>query len=179
MGNILDAYKAMVETSNDDNNLPDNFSGSENFDQEAYKTALEEMRRKIDEYDKHGTINGEVVKIKDLGDGMPDMADKTESVPEIDDETTILTMFKNDYKDTPEDELKTIKEECVPVVVRAFCPKCGKEIISTAPVMFNPYTLQKICKYDCECGWKANLEFAYPRILFRNQNGEEFDCYSK
>ena len=64
------------------------------------------------------------------------------------------------------------------VVKRAYCPKCGKEIVSKTPVMFNPFTFEKICKYDCECGFKANLAYAYPRLVVVDENGEEVNVFT-
>lgn len=75
-----------------------------------------------------------------------------------------------------------LKIETVPVTVKlikAYCPKCGKEIISDTPIMFNPFTKQKICMYKCECGYEENIEYAYPRVVFVDDNNNEYEAYAK
>lgn len=66
-----------------------------------------------------------------------------------------------------------------PRLIRAFCPKCGKEIFNDAPVMFNPFSHQKVNMYKCECGFEANLEYAYPRVVFVDENNKEYNAYTK
>lgn len=58
-------------------------------------------------------------------------------------------------------------------VRRAYCKKCGKEIVCQVPSMFNPFTLEKQANYKCECGEMLNLDHAYPRIVFLDENNEE------
>mgnify|MGYP002624297620 CR=1 FL=1 len=77
---------------------------------------------------------------------------------------------------TDNDKLKT--EKVTVSVIRAYCPNCGKEIVSKFPIMFNPYTGEKIGRYDCECGFKANLDYAYPRVAYFNENGEEIKAFN-
>lgn len=178
MANILDAYREDLEKSGEhiNNDLPENSLQGDNFDMEAYVSRLKEMREQIDEYDKHGTIEGKAVSIEESEESA-----KNDPYGEYikDGDEEFLNIFRNEYKDFPETELKTVKEELKPVVIRAYCPECGEEIVSTAPVMFNPFTLEKICKYDCKCGWKANLEFAYPRVVFVTESGDEIQAYAK
>lgn len=79
-------------------------------------------------------------------------------------------MFKNNL----------IKEENVPsiTVKRAYCEECGEELISAIPPMFNPYTLERICKHTCKkCGKEYNLEYAYPRLVIKDNNGNEIPAY--
>lgn len=72
-----------------------------------------------------------------------------------------------------------IFDEDVKVVVRhAKCPVCGRELISTSPVIFNPFTKEKIAKHDCECGYKCNLDYAYPRVVFINNENKEVNAFS-
>mgnify|MGYP003547409827 FL=1 len=84
------------------------------------------------------------------------------------------------YKKFHENELKIENiTDFTPVVKRAYCPQCGKEIINDFPVVFNPYTFEKFCKYDCTCGWYANLDYSYPRLVAKLNNGEEIEVFVK
>lgn len=58
-------------------------------------------------------------------------------------------------------------------VIHAVCPECGAELVSKFPPMFNPYTQERQCIHHCVCGKKYNLEYAYPRLAFYNENDEE------
>ena len=91
--------------------------------------------------------------------------------------------FHNEYKKISENELKNlslIKSENVTTkVVRAYCPKCGKELISKSPTIFNPFTLEKISKHECDCGFKANLEHAYPRIAYFDEENNEVKAFAE
>lgn len=64
------------------------------------------------------------------------------------------------------------------VVKRVKCPQCGRELISTTPVIFNAFTQEKIAKHDCECGFKCNLEYAYPRVAFVDSENNEIKAFS-
>lgn len=59
------------------------------------------------------------------------------------------------------------------MVKRVYCPNCGKELINNYPPMFNPFTHEKQCIHECECGVKYNLEYSYPRIMFLDENDKE------
>lgn len=84
------------------------------------------------------------------------------------------------YKKYHENELKIENiTDFTPIVKRAYCPQCGKEIINDFPVVFNPYTFEKFCKYDCTCGWSANLDYSYPRLVAKLNNGEEIEVFVK
>ena len=78
-----------------------------------------------------------------------------------------------------ENSLKTEYVKVTPMVKKAYCPECGKEIVSNAPTMFNPFTLEKNNPYKCECGWKADLEYSYPRVVFVTDNGTQIEAYAK
>lgn len=56
---------------------------------------------------------------------------------------------------------------------RAYCKKCGAEIVCKVPSMFNPFTLEKQANYKCDCGEMYSLDHAYPRIVFLDENGDE------
>lgn len=166
----------------------------------ADEDTMEEIKKQqamMDEYDKYGTINGEKfqIKVNTTGDEFPDGiyydCEKHASIDDYSDgelvgeemspEDLVVKTFNNEYKKYHEEDLTIIKSnDYEPVVIKAYCPECGKEIISTSPVIFNPYTLDKICRYDCECGWKGNLDYAYPRFVMRNKNtGDEIEVYAK
>ena len=66
------------------------------------------------------------------------------------------------------------------LVKHVFCEECGEELISKTPQLFNPYTLESICKHTCsKCGKVYNLQHAYPRIIFLNNNGEEIPAFTR
>ena len=177
---ILDAYRADIEVNGNSSHnydLPENTTMSEDYDKEGYKSALDEIRRKMDEYDNKGTIDGNNVEINDVTEehGEDPYKDFIKS-----DEDLVLQKFMEEYKFTSESSLKTTKQEVKPMVIRAFCPVCGEEIANEVPVLYNPFTLKKVVKYECKtCNWKANLEYTYPRVVFVTAEGEEIACYGK
>lgn len=66
------------------------------------------------------------------------------------------------------------------VVKHAYCKECGEELISNVPPMFSPLTFEKVCKHTCtKCGKVYNLEFAYPRLAFINNKGEEIPAFTR
>lgn len=96
------------------------------------------------------------------------------------DPNDIKNVFENMIKLT-EDELRDkdrITEETVtPYVKHAYC-ECGEELIATAPPMFNPYTLQKICKHICKkCKKTYNLDYSYPRVIYKNNENKEINAF--
>lgn len=78
-----------------------------------------------------------------------------------------------------ENKLKTEYVKVTPMVKKAYCPKCGKEIVSRGPVMYNPFTFESSCPYTCQCGWQGDLEYAYPRVIFVEDNGTQIEAYAK
>lgn len=148
---LLDDYKKMVEEyeKNLNNNAP--VDGIEMTDEEMkmYEKKLNEMREKIKN-----------------DDCMIDC--------EKDCNTEIKALSK--YK---EEDLKIEYVKVTPMVKRAYCPECGKEIINRGPVMYNPFTFEKTCPHTCECGWKGDLEYAYPRVVFVAENGTQIEAYAK
>lgn len=99
------------------------------------------------------------------------------------DPNDMMNAFYNEYPKVTEEELvkgNYIKDEEVkPMVRRVYCPKCGKELVSNSPLLLNPYTGERIAKHECECGYKANLDYAYPRICFVDNNNNEVIAYSR
>ena len=59
--------------------------------------------------------------------------------------------FMIEYPRVTENELDsnnaTVIDNDVKIIVkRAYCPNCHREIISKVPLLFNPYTMEKIAK---------------------------------
>lgn len=99
------------------------------------------------------------------------------------DPNDVMHVFYNQYPKVSEMEMFReghIKDETViPMVRHAYCPNCGKELISNSPLLLNPYTGERIAKHECTCGYKANLDYAYPRMYFVDNNGDEVMAYSR
>lgn len=77
---------------------------------------------------------------------------------------------------------KLINNEMVEKVIvkHAYCEECGEELISNAPPLFNPFTFERVCKHTCaKCGKIYNLEFAYPRLAFIDNKGEELPAFTR
>ena len=77
-----------------------------------------------------------------------------------------------------EAELNTERIEVRPVVISAFCPHCGREI-KTHYAMYNPFTLERVVRYDCECGLHAELDKTYPHVVFMDAENNEYNAYCK
>ena len=91
------------------------------------------------------------------------------------DPANVYRKFHDTYKKIKESDLVT-KDEAVKVVVRkAYCPNCGKEIVSKFPIMINPYTNERIGRYDCVCGEMINIEYSYPRTVYLDDSGNEIN----
>lgn len=148
---LLDDYKKMVEEDEKNLNNDAPVDGIEMTDEEMkmYEKKLNEMREEIKNNDC-------------MDDGKND----------CDTEIKPLSKYK-------EEDLKTEYVKVMPMVKRAYCPECGKEIISRGPVMYNPFTFEKTCPHKCECGWKGDLEYAYPRVVFVTENGTQIEAYAK
>ena len=149
---------------------------------EDYKKQLEEDRKKEN---SNFDING-------ISDDLPEgfnidpvnMEDVMEEVRNINDSPydmeNIYKKFHDEYVKISEKELTTVLDEDIKVGIKhAYCPKCGRELVSKAPTVFNPFTFEKISKHECECGFKCNLEYAYPRIVYVNSNGEEIKAFNE
>lgn len=93
--------------------------------------------------------------------------------------------FQDEFVKITEEELdkeyssNIVYTEPKVLVKRFMCPKCGKEIISKAPVIYNPFNLEKIARHECECGFKCNLDFAYPRLMVLDSDGKEIEAYPR
>lgn len=70
------------------------------------------------------------------------------------------------------------EEEIDRITVKHFyCSECGEELVSKAPPMFNPFTMERICLHECKCGKRYNLDYAYPRFVMYNKEGKEIKAY--
>ncbi len=78
-----------------------------------------------------------------------------------------------------EKDIDITRHNVTPVVIRAYCPKCGKEIVSNSPTLYNPFSLEKVNMYKCDCGFEGNLEYAYPRVVFVDENNNDINAYCK
>lgn len=159
---ILDEYMKQreIDSENIDNNVPIDGIKMSDEDYDRYCIRLNEIRKEIDESEKIYNPSTNENKNTFTDDVM-------------------MSMFNMSYNKTTESELNVVSDEVRPVIKRAYCPKCGNEIISMSPVIFNPFTMERICRYDCKCGWKANLDYAYPRVVFVDNDNNEFDAYAK
>lgn len=108
-------------------------------------------------------------------------SEKEQLIKEIkrirEDPNDIANRFHNEYKSISENDLDikglTSEIKVSVKIKRAFCPNCGKELISKSNPINNSYNVERIAKHECECGYKANLEYAYPRVMFIDENGVE------
>lgn len=114
---------------------------------------------------------------------MDDIEEYKKKLDELrNDENDMEMQFKKyaeTYKNVGEADLKTEVFNPVVAVKRAYCPECGREIICQHPVMFNAWTGEKIVRYDCECGAKMNLEFAYPRVIYLDNEMKEMKVWGE
>lgn len=112
-------------------------------------------------------------------------SEKEQLIKEIkrirEDPNDMVNRFHNEYKSISENDLDirglTSEINVTVKIKRAFCPNCGKELISKSNSINNPYNGERIAKHECECGYKANLEYAYPRIMFIDENGLEINGF--
>ena len=156
MGSILDNYKKQLEE--------DRLNENENFEIPSFDDDIADGLSK--NVDKEAIAK----KVKELREDPNDMENQ-------------FKKFMIEYPRITEKELDsnnaTVIDNDVKIIVkRAYCPNCHREIISKVPLLFNPYTMEKIAKYDCPCGAKFNFEHSYPRIIYLNSKGEEIKVFA-
>lgn len=156
MGSILDNYKKQLEE--------DRLNENENFEIPSFDDDIADGLSK--NVDKEAVAK----KVKELREDPNDMENQ-------------FKKFMIEYPRVTENELDsnnaTVIDNDVKIIVkRAYCPNCHREIISKVPLLFNPYTMEKIAKYDCPCGAKFNFEHSYPRIIYLNSKGEEIKVFA-
>lgn len=167
---ILDNYKKMLEAEKEQENMdfPTDTTLSEE-DREEYENTLKKMRNaEFSQEEVAAAINNSRRNMKVLGEvhkgGQNEKAMKVAPPEKITDEQ--LTE-KGLLVSSPISDIR---------VIRAYCPKCGKELVAKAPAMYNPFTMEKMCLHEC-CGTKFNLDKTYPHIAFINKDGKEIVAY--
>ena len=147
---ILDKYKAQLEEDKKNENVSfPEGSQLKEEQREEYVKALKELRNNSN--DMENTYRAKMAEMKQ--------------------------MSENDMENNNLINNETVEQV---IVKHAYCEECGEELISNAPPMFNPFTFERVCKHTCKkCGKIYNLEFAYPRLAFMNNKGEELPAFTR
>lgn len=147
---ILDKYKAQLEEDKKNENVSfPEGSQLKEEQREEYVKALKELRNNSN--DMENTYRAKIAEMKQ--------------------------MSENDMENNNLINNETVEQV---IVKHAYCEECGEELISDTPPMFNPFTFERICRHTCKkCGKLYNLEFAYPRIAFMNNKGEELPAFTR
>jgi predicted RNA-binding Zn-ribbon protein involved in translation (DUF1610 family) len=189
MTNYLEAYKSAIDEEKKSMTEPQ---------LAAFEQKLAEERKLIEEHEKTMVRHDDTEFIMDER-GISE-ADENGKYPEADDPNELMTeteylkkatdknILDKQYCEQPdpyasvvkESDIKTERIDVRPVLVKGYCPKCGKEIVSVCPPMYNPFTFEKRNVHKCgNCGWTGNLEYSYPRIVFVDANNNEYEAYTK
>ena len=95
------------------------------------------------------------------------------------DPNDIVNKFHREYPtilDKQMDEQGLLSTEKIDAcLIHAYCPKCGKELRCSHKLYRNPYTKQTIAKHECSCGFKANLQYAYPRLVYIDKDNKQIE----
>ena len=147
---ILDKYKAQLEEDKKNENVSfPEGSQLKEEQREEYVKVLKELRNNSN--DMENTYRAKIAEMKQ--------------------------MSENDMENNNLINNETVEQV---IVKHAYCEECGEELISDAPPMFNPFTFERVCKHTCtKCGKIYNLEFAYPRLAFFNNKGEELPAFTR
>ena len=147
---ILDKYKAQLEEDKKNENVSfPEGSQLKEEQREEYVKALKELRNNSN--DMENTYRAKIDEMKQ--------------------------MSENDMENNNLINNETVEQV---IVKHAYCEECGEELISDAPPMFNPFTFERVCKHTCaKCGKIYNLEFAYPRLAFIDNKGEELPAFTR
>ena len=147
---ILDKYKAQLEEDKKNENVSfPEGSQLKEEQREEYVKTLKELRNNSN--DMENTYRAKIDEMKQ--------------------------MSENDMENNNLINNETVEQV---IVKHAYCEECGEELISDAPPMFNPFTFERVCKHTCKkCGKIYNLEFAYPRLAFINNKGEELPAFTR
>ena len=148
MASILDRYKQQVAEDKEN----ENYDIPEDFDFYVDESYKEEYKKELER--QRGDIFSNQQQYEDQ-------------------------MRKSLVRITEEEGTDTIKEEEIDkiTVKHFYCPECGEELISKAPPMFNPFTMERICLHECKCGKRYKLDYAYPRFVLYNKEGDEIKAY--
>ena len=147
---ILDKYKAQLEEDKKNENVSfPEGSQLKEEQREEYVKTLKELRNNSN--DMENTYRAKIAEMKQ--------------------------MSENDMENNNLINNETVEQV---IVKHAYCEECGEELISDTPPMFNPFTFERICRHTCKkCGKLYNLEFAYPRLAFMNNKGEELPAFTR
>ena len=147
---ILDKYKAQLEEDKKNENVSfPEGSQLKEEQREEYVKTLKELRNNSN--DMENTYRAKIDEMKQ--------------------------MSENDMENNNLINNETVEQV---IVKHAYCEECGEELISNVPPMFNPFTFERVCKHTCKkCGKIYNLEFAYPRLAFINNKGEELPAFTR
>ena len=147
---ILDKYKAQLEEDKKNENVSfPEGSQLKEEQREEYVKTLKELRNNSN--DMENTYRAKIDEMKQ--------------------------MSENDMENNNLINNETVEQV---IVKHAYCEECGEELISNAPPLFNPFTFERVCKHTCaKCGKIYNLEFAYPRLAFFNNKGEELPAFTR
>ena len=147
---ILDKYKAQLEEDKKNENVSfPEGSQLKEEQREEYVKTLKELRNNSN--DMENTYRAKIAEMKQ--------------------------MSENDMENNNLINNETVEQV---IVKHAYCEECGEELISNAPPLFNPFTFERVCKHTCaKCGKIYNLEFAYPRLAFINNKGEELPAFTR
>ena len=147
---ILDKYKAQLEEDKKNENVSfPEGSQLKEEQREEYVKTLKELRNNSN--DMENTYRAKIAEMKQ--------------------------MSENDMENNNLINNETVEQV---IVKHAYCEECGEELISDTPPMFNPFTFERVCKHTCtKCGKLYNLEFAYPRLAFMNNKGEELPAFTR
>ena len=166
---ILEQYKAALEAEKEKESMdfPSETDLTEK-DKPAYEEALRKMR--------NGDYSSEEME-EAINNSRKNMESFGEEHIGQDFETC---MIQQPIKIMDEEMLdKGLLVECSISnikVIRAYCPKCGKELVAKAPIMYNPFTMEKMALHEC-CGEKYNLDRTYPHIAFYDEDGNEIKSF--
>lgn len=84
------------------------------------------------------------------------------------EKTTIINVPKISVSD-----LISTEEDVRVVVEHVFCPKCGEELVSETPTMWNSYNLEKMVRTECpKCKFKIITDMAVPTVKFYNKDNK-------
>ena len=169
---ILDQYRKALEEEKKNSNM--DFPTDSNLtekDKEAYEAELNKLRNASFSNDEvQEAINNSRKNMKDFGEehdgGNSESGMKTQQLVRLTDENlTENSLLRSE-------DISDIK------VIRAYCPKCGKELVAKTPPMYNPFTMQKVCLHEC-CDTKYNLDKTYPHIAFYDNDGNEINSFAQ
>ena len=164
---ILDQYKKAIEEETENMDFPSGDTTLTENDREEYEKTLTKMRRGYSTEEVNEAIENSKKNMNEL--------DETHNGGM--NETAIKMRFER-VKDTELSDKGLLKESPISdiKIIRAYCPICGKELISKSPALYNPFSMEKVCIHEC-CGKRFNLDKTYPHIAYYDENGEEIIAY--